>query len=882
MEERNNSYYESESLSPFLEEFAWETESGLSQQARASEQNTSPFLEAELEEDFFRLPSFGRKRRKKSISPARSRATKINPQQADYPSGRKPSKEANYWEDFRHRLACLAEKEWIKWDQGNLKETKDKAKAYITKYFISAGMSPNKGAELAENGTAWSAAFISHMMELAGAGNKFKYAIGHHAYMKEAKFNRQNNRSNPFRLYDLAEAKPEVGDLICLYRGCFAMTYQNIEQADWQKKCPDGYTRETSAHCDIIVKVEEDKVWVIGGNTSDYRGLKKNTCGKKSIRLNGQGYFSKQNKRFALLKIKTDLGVPAPSGIQYQNCDGQSITTAGSASIYKQAAPPIDRPANLSFAVRQNQKWSQRLGWDEYYQQINDFLLPIMGLEAMSMSPVNFAEAVKLWQAQSGFRGKDVDGIIGPKTWRKLKRAIGIAQELWREETLSEEEELAKHLREEDAFELDELEYEAYATEPTEDAAMEDQIASELEEELDEYELIDEWVDWELEEEELAPQKKGTSRFAIQSTKTWERHGDLRSAAYRNQIYGLIVHTTGGSLPGKAVAAGIYPAQMAIDYYTRASSKGTHYVNGWGGYAGNDLSQIANEKYKANGVGMGKQRKSIQAGRFAQDLNPNVVRLWRQRWPQYRYPTRLLPAHPNTCCVHMECTPLLYYQNGKSYWAEGYEPLREDIRFTQAQHESVVMLACDMALRYGWDQEPNWWRSPRLLGHEDLSPISRHDRRGGWDPGGLRDKPYFDWEYVYQRIAEIVADDYREIRNATFVPSSSAKPAPRQTASSFTRQGVRPSEPAQVVVSSFARAVRLNAKYARRLGWERYYDEINQLLLPYLGLQNMSLSPEAFAEGIQLYQRDKGFRGKDADGILGPKTWRRLRRDLGV
>ena len=43
----------------------------------------------------------------------------------------------------------------------------------------------------------------------------------------------------------------------------------------------------------------------------------------------------------------------------------------------------------------------------------------------------------------------------------------------------------------------------------------------------------------------------------------------------------------------------------------------------------------------------------------------------------------------------------------------------------------------------------------RLLGHEDLTPISRHDKKGGWDPGGLREVPYFDWEHVYRTIEKL-------------------------------------------------------------------------------------------------------------------------------
>jgi hypothetical protein len=92
--------------------------------------------------------------------------------------------------------------------------------------------------------------------------------------------------------------------------------------------------------------------------------------------------------------------------------------------------------------------------------------------------------------------------------------------------------------------------------------------------------------------------------------------------------------------------------------------------------------------------------------------------------------------------------------------------MTEGLRFTKAQHEAVARLACDVATRNGWPLTERWWRTPRLLGHEDLSPISRHDSRGGWDPGALREKPFFDWEYVYRRIEEI----YRPARTLLSLP----------------------------------------------------------------------------------------------------------------
>ena len=63
---------------------------------------------------------------------------------------------------------------------------------------------------------AWSAAFVSYVMRMAGAGNRFPYAGTHADYINAA-------RLNPTSLVVSAEPPetyaPQRGDLICLWRG---------------------------------------------------------------------------------------------------------------------------------------------------------------------------------------------------------------------------------------------------------------------------------------------------------------------------------------------------------------------------------------------------------------------------------------------------------------------------------------------------------------------------------------------------------------------------------------------------------------------------------------------------------------------------------------
>lgn len=239
-------------------------------------------------------------------------------------------------------------------------------------------------------------------------------------------------------------------------------------------------------------------------------------------------------------------------------------------------------------------------------------------------------------------------------------------------------------------------------------------------------------------------------------------HGD-RKGVWRDQVYGLVVHTTGGTLPGKARKAGMLAADYAVRYY--AKSGGAHYVNGWGGVDGQQLHQVMNERKVAWGVGVSKdqpkknQWRSVDAGRFEADLPATVVRLWRARWPGLKDSLQLLPVRSsaNLTYVHVECTPCLYYQSGTGRLITDpeYAPMRPGLRFTRAQHETIARLAWDIGQRHGWPAGQAWWRTPRLLGHEDITPLSRHDNNGGWDPGGLRDQPYFDWPFVYQQLERL-------------------------------------------------------------------------------------------------------------------------------
>ena len=79
----------------------------------------------------------------------------------------------------------------------------------------------------------------------------------------------------------------------------------------------------------------------------------------------------------------------------------------------------------------------------------------------------------------------------------------------------------------------------------------------------------------------------------------------------------------------------------------------------------------------------------------------------------------------------------------------------------------------------------------------------------------------------------------------------------------------------------WSKAVVLNRRYSEELGWTHFHDQINDLLLPFSGLENVSLGEEAFAKALARWQQQEGFSKKDCDGVLGPMTWKRMQPFIG-
>lgn len=102
---------------------------------------------------------------------------------------------------------------------------------------------------------AWSAAFISYVMRVAGAGTRFPYSPNHATYVNAA----AAHRSPILQALAPTAYAPRAGDLICFGRyQARTLTFADL---------PTNYI--WPGHCAIVVAAQPGQLATIGGNVDD-------------------------------------------------------------------------------------------------------------------------------------------------------------------------------------------------------------------------------------------------------------------------------------------------------------------------------------------------------------------------------------------------------------------------------------------------------------------------------------------------------------------------------------------------------------------------------------------------------------------------------------
>lgn len=248
----------------------------------------------------------------------------------------------------------------------------------------------------------------------------------------------------------------------------------------------------------------------------------------------------------------------------------------------------------------------------------------------------------------------------------------------------------------------------------------------------------------------LAVVPDGSAPIRLRATGNWSPIAlrvkgarDPRDAKHRKPR-GLLLHTTGGGVTKKAKRTGRSPIAIAIEVYVASQNGSNKYLWGGPGYVldhDGTLYQLAPDDALTNHAG-GPDRAHYASGAWTKRCSSAVVEFWRKAWPGYSNPTALYQSRsPNTDFIGVEMIPV-----GDGYGVAA----APGCRFTQAQLDAVDALGRDLAERHDWPAD--WFEGPRLLGHEDVQPIARHDGKGGWDPGHLRAARYFDFDAVRARL----------------------------------------------------------------------------------------------------------------------------------
>ncbi len=102
---------------------------------------------------------------------------------------------------------------------------------------------------------AWSAAFISYVMRIAGAGRAFPYAPAHSTYIDAA----VRDQTPLLTAEDPAVYAPRVGDIVCFGRDRAAgLRFHDLPT--------DGFF---PAHCGIVTGEPPGEIDMVGGNVDD-------------------------------------------------------------------------------------------------------------------------------------------------------------------------------------------------------------------------------------------------------------------------------------------------------------------------------------------------------------------------------------------------------------------------------------------------------------------------------------------------------------------------------------------------------------------------------------------------------------------------------------
>lgn len=158
---------------------------------------------------------------------------------------------------FASKLVQVANAELIQYQ--DLTEGESPLKERIGQYWTFVGRPDLDGSD---HEVPWSAAFISYMVNLAGAGSAFKYSAQHSTYFYRTINDKLIKKKTSFWGFKPEDVQIQPGDILGMNRA----KSDEIDY-DWA-----AHHADYKSHADIVVAVDQAGIHTVGGNVGHAPG----------------------------------------------------------------------------------------------------------------------------------------------------------------------------------------------------------------------------------------------------------------------------------------------------------------------------------------------------------------------------------------------------------------------------------------------------------------------------------------------------------------------------------------------------------------------------------------------------------------------------------
>ncbi|MGA9293548.1 MAG: hypothetical protein WBV81_13175 [Ignavibacteriaceae bacterium] len=539
-------------------------------------------------------------------------------------------------------------------------------------------------------------------------------------------------------------------------------------------------------------------------------------------------------------------------------------------------------------AVRLNSYYSRSLGWEKYYDKINDLLLPFSGMKNVSLGEEAFAGAVYAWQRHHGISEKDCDGIIGPETWEKMKVYI-----------LKDKAGTQIPVPAEGLPVSGGLVFSKYSLSTKE-------IIVQKKDDRNKYSEIKESPMVFL-KEIVRNAGEDPDGWFDRFTRITFLGRSLKKDQYIQENFAIHLKTLEKKFAAQFGGPGADPSAAGDNLkLTHEGIAGSRLVSSTATYSYHMFGLAADINYSGCPY--------IQAHESFNKFMGKVSKLVANIETKGIAWGLSIPALPQKYLdLYDELLELNNY-------------LKKYFSFLEPQNESQLNLSLSQCSYQEWKGISSS-RAKEIIG-KDLREISKAWKGSRTNPENIfkdgflnlsRDfvkgmvESGMDWGARYGDIMHFdmrsvpgigskiekaknnyirnIKDKARQLyvagnREYLLNEDDSIYSDYQETSETYefednlnsTEEPLHELQQETLIspenfVPDLSKAVRLNLFYSDKLGWNQFHDQINNLMLPFSGQQNISLGEEAFAEAVAEWQKQQGFPEKDCDGIIGLRTW---------